>query len=316
MAEHPWAIELENVTKTYPAVVAAQNITFKVAKGQVMGLLGPNGAGKSTTMKMIAGLLAPDSGQVLLNGKHWEPWDSARPIVGLLLEEPPLYPELTVQSYLAMVAGLYSMKGARAKEAINSVVERLRLQEVFRRPTHALSKGYKQRLGLAQALLPNPPILLLDEPTNGLDPHSIREMRELILGLRGEHTLLLSSHHLQEVEYLCQSITIIDRGQIKFCGPLSEARTRYGQAQKLRLVFSSWRPEWTHAIPDNFKVLHSGPQLENPLEYEIEIQTTSALDLRLEVFQWAQEKGLPLLEVSRVPIALEELFMNAMGGVG
>lgn len=309
-------VELKNVTKTYPGIIAVDDMSLSLASGEVMGLLGPNGAGKSTTMKMIAGLLSPDAGQVMIQGREWQPWDRHRPRIGLLLEEPPLYPELSVKAYLELVAGISELSQKKVKNAIDRVVERMRLQSVYKRLIRTLSKGYRQRLGLAQALLPNPPLLLLDEPTNGLDPHSIREMRDLILGLKGEHTIIISSHQLHEIEILCQSLAIIDGGRVKFNGPIQKARALFGQSQKVRLTLTHWNPHWEKAIPKHLKITRLAASLESPQEMELDLQATSAEinnDVRREVLNWAQATDLPLLEMAKVPIPLEELFMAVTG---
>ena len=236
-------IEIEKLSKRYRDLVAVDDISFNVAKGEIVGFLGPNGAGKSTTMKIITGFLPASSGSVKVTGVDvFEDPMAVRKSIGYLPEIPPVYPELTVREYLKFVAKLKKVpRGARSSE-IDRVIERLSLQDVERRLIGNLSKGYQQRTGFAQALLGNPPVLILDEPTVGLDPRQIGEVRELIKELSGEHTVILSTHILQEVVATCERVVIINRGQIVADSTLSSLVAKHQEqasAQSLEQIFLS-----------------------------------------------------------------------------
>ncbi|MEO1481282.1 MAG: ATP-binding cassette domain-containing protein [Myxococcota bacterium] len=208
-------IEIESLSKRYRDIVAVDNVTFKVEAGEIVGFLGPNGAGKSTTMRILTGFLPASAGAARIAG--FDVLKQPRQVkrrVGYLPEVPPVYRELTVREYLRFVGRLKGLRGKRLDDEVNRVIERLTLGEVARRLIANLSKGYQQRTGFAQALLGNPPVLVLDEPTAGLDPRQIGEVRELIRGLAGEHTVILSTHILQEVTATCERVVIINRGRI------------------------------------------------------------------------------------------------------
>ena len=236
-------IEIEKLSKRYRDLVAVDNISFSVAKGEIVGFLGPNGAGKSTTMKIITGFLPASSGSVKVAGVDvFEDPMTVRKSIGYLPEIPPVYPELTVREYLKFVAKLKKIPRAVRSSEIDRVVERLSLQSVERRLIGNLSKGYQQRTGFAQALLGNPPVLILDEPTVGLDPRQIGEVRDLIKELSGAHTVILSTHILQEVVATCERVVIINRGQIAADSTLSSLVAEHQEqasAQSLEQIFLS-----------------------------------------------------------------------------
>src|SRR5690606_14471808 len=216
---------VESVTKEYPGRVAVSNISFDVHKGSIHGFLGPNGAGKSTTMKMISGLTPLSGGKITLFGKTVTPLDKElKNLVGVLPENPPLYLDMPVEEYLRFVAKLHHVKNP--KEATEKVMQDLSLLEVRKRLIGNLSKGFKQRVGLAQAVVFDAPFLILDEPTNGLDPQTVVELREFIKKLSETKTILFSSHILSEVEHLCDQITIIHQGTIRASGPIQEIQRR------------------------------------------------------------------------------------------
>ena len=236
-------IEIEKLSKRYRDLVAVNDISFDVAKGDIVGFLGPNGAGKSTTMKIITGFLPASSGSVKVAGVDvFEDPMTVRKSIGYLPEIPPVYPELTVREYLKFVAKLKKIPRADLASEIDRVIERLSLQSVERRLIRNLSKGYQQRTGFAQALLGNPPVLILDEPTVGLDPRQIGEVRALIKELSGDHTVILSTHILQEVVATCERVVIINRGQIVADNTLNNLVAEHqGQAsaQSLEQIFLS-----------------------------------------------------------------------------
>lgn len=208
-------IEVENLTKRYGDLVAVRDVSFAAARGEILGFLGPNGAGKTTTMRIITGFLPATSGTVrVANFDIFEQAHEVKRRIGYLPENPPLYNDMTVQSYLAFVARIKGMPRADIPEAEQRAVERCGLTEVRQRVLGQLSKGFRQRVGLAQALIHDPSVLILDEPTIGLDPRQIIEIRSLIRDLSGERTVILSTHILPEVAQLCDKVVIINRGRI------------------------------------------------------------------------------------------------------
>jgi ABC-2 type transport system ATP-binding protein len=221
-------IHVQHLTKYFGDYAAVRNVSFDVPRGQVVGFLGPNGAGKSTTMRILAGYQTATSGRASIDGLDvfWRPLEVRRRI-GYMPENCPLYPEMRVTEYLLFRAGIKGLHGQAAKRRVGYVLERCWLTDVRRQLVGTLSKGYRQRVGLADALVHNPPVLILDEPTAGLDPGQIRETRGLIRELGREHTVLLSTHILSEVENTCERAILINRGQIAAAGPLDELRRGY-----------------------------------------------------------------------------------------
>jgi len=224
-------ISVRSLTKYYGDYAAVRNVSFDVPGGTVVGFLGPNGAGKSTTMRILAGYLTATSGQATIDGLDvfWEPVEVRRRI-GYMPENCPLYPEMRVKEYLQFRAGLKGLHGGEARKRVAYVIERCWLNEVPRQLIGTLSKGYRQRVGLADTLIADPPVLILDEPTAGLDPAQIRETRTLIRDLGKEHTILLSTHILSEVEKLkCDQVIIINRGEVAAAGSMEELAQRSGR---------------------------------------------------------------------------------------
>lgn len=219
-------IHVANLTKFYGDYAAISNVSFDVDKGQVVGFLGPNGAGKSTTMRILAGYLTATSGTATIDGSDvfWNPVD-VRKKIGYMPENCPLYLEMRVEEYLVFRAGIKGLHGRAARLRVAHSLERCWLRDVRRQLIGTLSKGYRQRVGLGDVLLHNPPVLILDEPTAGLDPGQIRATRKLIRELGREHTILLSTHILPEVEMTCDRVIIINRGRVAVAGPLAELRS-------------------------------------------------------------------------------------------
>lgn len=216
-------IEVSHLTKQYGNHLAVDDVSFNVADGQICGLLGPNGAGKSTIMNILTGYLSATSGQVTVAGHPLpEEADAAKACVGYLPEQPPLYTEMTVQEYLTFAAELKGVKKAERKEQVCRAARRTGLETVLPRLIRSLSKGYKQRVGIAQALLGSPRLIILDEPTVGLDPAQVIEIRKLIRELGRAHTVILSSHILSEVQAVCQQILILSKGHLAAAGSLEE----------------------------------------------------------------------------------------------
>ena len=219
-------IEVKDLTKAYGSFVAVKGITFQAESGQILGFLGPNGAGKTTTMRIITGFMPATSGTVVIDGLDiFANSLEARRLIGYLPETPPLYAEMRVEAYLRFVAKLRGVRRAEVEAATDHVIEVCGLSEMAHRICGQLSKGYRQRVGLAQALIHNPPVLVLDEPTIGLDPRQIHEIRELIRGLAGKRTIVLSTHILPEVSQICDRVVIINDGQIALAAQLAELPT-------------------------------------------------------------------------------------------
>lgn len=237
-------IEVSHLTKQYGNHLAVDDVSFTVADGQICGLLGPNGAGKSTIMNILTGYLSATSGQVTVAGHPLpEEADAAKACVGYLPEQPPLYPEMTVQEYLTFAAELKGVKKAERKEQVCRAARRTGLETVLSRLIRSLSKGYKQRVGIAQALLGNPRLIILDEPTVGLDPAQVIEIRKLIRELGRAHTVILSSHILSEVQAVCQQILILSKGHLAAAGSLEELTADGKSLEEVFLELTNGEPE-------------------------------------------------------------------------
>ncbi|WP_431603167.1 ABC transporter ATP-binding protein [Faecalibacterium prausnitzii] len=237
-------IEVSHLTKQYGNHLAVDDVSFTVADGQICGLLGPNGAGKSTIMNILTGYLSATSGQVTVAGHPLpEEADAAKACVGYLPEQPPLYPEMTVQEYLTFAAELKGVKKAERKEQVRRAARRTGLETVLPRLIRSLSKGYKQRVGIAQALLGSPRLIILDEPTVGLDPAQVIEIRKLIRELGRAHTVILSSHILSEVQAVCQQILILSKGHLAAAGSLEELTADGKSLEEVFLELTDGEPE-------------------------------------------------------------------------
>ena len=237
-------IEVSHLTKQYGNHLAVDDVSFTVADGQICGLLGPNGAGKSTIMNILTGYLSATSGQVTVAGHPLpEEADAAKACVGYLPEQPPLYPEMTVQEYLTFAAELKGVKKAERKEQVCRAARRTGLEAALPRLIRSLSKGYKQRVGIAQALLGSPRLIILDEPTVGLDPAQVIEIRKLIRELGRAHTVILSSHILSEVQAVCQQILILSKGHLAAAGSLEELTAGGRNLEQVFLELTDGEPE-------------------------------------------------------------------------
>ena len=237
-------IEVSHLTKQYGNHLAVDDVSFTVADGQICGLLGPNGAGKSTIMNILTGYLSATSGQVTVAGHPLpEEADAAKACVGYLPEQPPLYTEMTVQEYLTFAAELKGVKKAERKEQVCRAARRTGLETVLPRLIRSLSKGYKQRVGIAQALLGSPRLIILDEPTVGLDPAQVIEIRKLIRELGRAHTVILSSHILSEVQAVCRQILILSKGHLAAAGSLEELTADGKSLEEVFLELTDGEPE-------------------------------------------------------------------------
>src|ERR1700680_462604 len=227
-------IKVEGLSKRYARTLAVDNISFEVQKGQIVGFLGPNGAGKTTTMRILTCFLPPSAGTANVAGFDvLEQPMEVKKRIGYLPETPPLYPEMEVREYLTFVGKLKGMSGASLALRVDEVAERCAIADVKNKLLGKLSKGYRQRVGLAQAIIHNPDVLILDEPTAGLDPKQINDTRELIRSLKGDHTIILSTHILPEVEQTCQQVIIINKGKLVATDSVSNLQNRARGAESL-----------------------------------------------------------------------------------
>ena len=237
-------IEVSHLTKRYGGHLAVEDLSFTVADGQICGLLGPNGAGKSTIMNILTGYLSATSGQVTVAGHPLpEEADAAKACVGYLPEQPPLYQEMTVEEYLTFAAELKRVPKGQRKEQVRRAARRTGLEEAFSRLIRTLSKGYRQRVGIAQALLGDPGLIILDEPTVGLDPAQVIEIRKLIRELGQNHTVILSSHILSEVQAVCQQVLILSKGHLAASGTLEELTAGGKSLEEVFLELTGGEPE-------------------------------------------------------------------------
>ncbi|MGH9443833.1 MAG: ABC transporter ATP-binding protein [Thermoanaerobaculia bacterium] len=302
-------IEVRNFTMKYYGPPAVDDISFEIPEGAIVGFLGPNGAGKTTTMRVLTGFLPPTEGEIKVAG-HDVVRDPirARASIGYLPENVALYPEMRVREYLRYRADLEGVPSSDRKARVDDAVDRCLLAEVANRITGTLSKGYKQRVGLAGALVHRPPILILDEPTVGLDPKQIIKIRELIKELGRERTVLLSTHILPEVEAICDQVLIIDRGKIVAQGTPEELRRRGSGAALLRASFAGEvdaRP--LLASLDGVRAIH---QTFEAGETRVRLECDEGVDCREAVFHKAVENGWTLRELVGETATLEDVFVR------
>jgi ABC-2 type transport system ATP-binding protein len=305
-------IEVRELTKNYGELVAVRDLTFAVEAGRIWGLLGPNAAGKTTTMRIMTGYLPATSGRATVAGFDvFERPDDVKRSIGYLPEVVPLYQDMTVASYLAFVAEIKQVPKARRKAAAARVVEEAGLKDVSRRLIKNISRGYKQRVGIAQAMIHDPKVLVLDEPTIGLDPAQIREIRELIRGLRGEHTILLSTHILPEVTQVCDGVVIINEGRLMASGSLEDLTASFEKTDGVLVRLRRGGPEEAalfRGLPGVEKVAVEGG--------EIRVEWNLDRDLRDDVARLALDKDLGLREMRSVA-GIEDLYMKIVaGGLG
>lgn len=288
-----YAIETKYLKKSYANHVALREISFKVKKGSVHGFLGPNGAGKSTTMKILCGLIPPTAGSFHLEGE-----------VGFLPEHPPLYGNMTVDDYLEFVLAIQNKTVTKNK--INEVKEKTGLKSVGSRLIGNLSKGFQQRVGIAQAIIHSPEIIILDEPTIGLDPVAMVEIRELIRSLANDHTILFSSHQLHEVELLCSDITLINEGSVLVSGELSEIQKKFTTQKCYKAKVVNFNEEIKNTMIKEFN-LASVTINKNNIEIFPQVKD-QGLDHRLRLTRFLANEKIGLLEFSEEKMDLEELF--------
>ncbi|MCD8238141.1 MAG: ABC transporter ATP-binding protein [Clostridiales bacterium] len=306
-------IEIKNLTKRFGKITAVDNISFTVNDGEIVGFLGPNGAGKSTTMNMMTGFISSTEGSVTIDGYDiLEEPEKAKKRIGYLPEIPPVYPDMTVSEYLDFVCDLKKVKKSERKEMLREILENVRLVEVKDRLIKNLSKGYRQRVGLAQALVGRPGTLILDEPTVGLDPRQVLEMRDVIKTLGEKHTVILSSHILQEVSAVCSRVIIINKGKIVANGDSSDLSDA-AVGSKLSLEIKGEKEAVEQAFSD-LEYIESLEISEKGENLEVKLSSAEGVDIREAVFKTCAEKGLAVLEMKNDDLSLEEIFMRAVSG--
>jgi ABC-2 type transport system ATP-binding protein len=304
-------IEVVNLSKRYGPTLAVSGVSFNVEKGEVLGFLGPNGAGKTTTMRVITGFLPPSEGKVKVAGFDVteEPMEAKRH-TGYLPETPPLYPDMTVAEYLAFVARIKGVSRRDIKTRLDEVMEKCAVTDMRNRQTGKLSKGYRQRVGLAQALIHNPDVLVLDEPTAGLDPKQIIETRDLIAGLAGQHTVILSTHILPEVEKTCSRVVIIWAGQIVAVGTPDELKRRLQGFGTVLVTVEGPAAD----ITEKFQRVGGVDKVELRESHDgrvtLEVHSEKDKDVRAELARATVESNWKLYELKTSGLSLEEIFLK------
>ncbi len=308
-------IKVEHLTKRYAGFTAIEDLNFEVEKGEIVGFLGPNGAGKSTTMRILSSYMPPTSGRASIAGYDlFHQSMEARRHLGYMPESVPLYTEMRVEEYLRYRASIKEITGRRQRERIGDVLALCSLQEVEHRIIGTLSKGYRQRVGLADALLHSPDLLILDEPTAGLDPNQIRQVRELIRNLGRHHTILLSTHILPEVEMTCQRVVIINRGHIEAADTPENLVNQMQAAGGITLEIKPGEEEalaFLKTVPGVREVV-TGPKEAGWEAYTL--RTDAGADPREELWRLASDRRWPVRELSRRRATLEDVFVELTCG--
>ena len=309
-------IEVDKLTKHYGPVTAIRDVSFTVAPGEIVGFLGPNGAGKSTTMRILSCFMPASGGTAVVAGYDvFRESMEVRRRIGYLPENVPLYTDLRVAAYLDFVAETKGVPRGERKKRVADVMDRCRIADVQNRLIGKLSKGYRQRVGLAQAIVSDPAVLILDEPTIGLDPRQITEIRELIKSLAGEHTVILSTHILPEVSMVCSSVVIINKGAIVARGPIDTLVEQFFPTARVEVEIAAPSPA---AVRDALRVIPGVvsvsdlPGSDGIGRYVVE--SARGRDVRGEVFQLAAQRRWDLRELRRMGMTLEEVFLHVVAG--
>ena len=300
-------IQVQGVTKRFGARVAVDNLSFEVNQGEIVGFLGPNGSGKTTTMRMLTSYYTPDAGTIVVNGASTQQDDiKSRGSIGYLPENNPLYEDMLVSEYLSFVAELRGMSGAERRENLDSTVEETGIQEVYYRPIHELSKGFHQRVGLAQAILHRPPVLVLDEPTEGLDPNQRITMRDLIRHLGSDRTVLLSTHVMQEVEATCDRALVISRGKLVANSSVEDLIHHANELRSIHLEVEGSQVEAGLATIGAIDRVEPTGTSGGRKSYKISILGDS--DPRPDIFRLAKSRDWVLWELHQEQPRLEDVF--------
>ena len=303
-------IEARNLYKNYGHRTAVQDVSFTVEKGEIVGFLGPNGAGKTTTMRMLTGYMSPSQGEVLIDQQDI----SEHPVevkqkIGYLPEAPPLYKDMYVKDYLKFAAHLKCCPPHKINSLTDRAIEKAGLQSVQKRLVGNLSKGFQQRVGLAQAIVTDPDILILDEPTVGLDPRQMVEIRELLADLKGQHTIILSTHILPEVQTSCDRVIIIHEGSIVTTSTLQDLGSKFSAQKTITLKTKSTSP----SLLEKLRSLKGVLSVQNKKTF-IELQTTSDSSINEQVVQAVVSGNFGLLEIKEEGLDLEKVFIRLTGG--
>ena len=305
-------IEVSNLTKKYGDHIAVDHLSFRVEKGQIYGFLGPNGAGKSTTMNIITGYLAATEGTVTIDGKdiQKDP-EEAKRAIGYLPELPPLYVDMSVREYLEFVAELKKVPKKERKQQIDEVMEMTQITDMQQRLIRNLSKGYRQRVGLAQAILGYPEVIILDEPTVGLDPKQIIEIRDLIRRLGENHTVILSSHILSEVSAVCDHIMIISKGKLVASGSPEDLQNMMQVKIELEMTVLGDTAQAEEVLKQMEQIeSYTFEEAEEENSIKIRIATKDNIDIRKELSVALSGAGLPILSMNRLEKSLEDIFLE------
>jgi ABC-2 type transport system ATP-binding protein len=304
-------IEVQHLTKRYGRVTAVDDVSFRVEPGEILGFLGPNGAGKTTTMRILTGYMPASEGRATVAGYDvfTHPIE-AKKRTGYLPETPPLYPEMTVREYLDFVARIKGVPSAERKSRVDAVMKRTHVDDMASRHCGKLSKGYRQRVGLAQAIIHNPEVLVLDEPTAGLDPKQIIETRELIRSLAGNHTIVLSTHILPEVSQTCQRVVIINKGRVVAVDTPDNLTARLRGAGSLFVQVDAGGADAETAlasVPGVTRVVPADPRRDSGA---FEVESEKGRDVRRDLSREVVTRGWGLLELRPMRISLEEVFLQ------
>ena len=312
-------IEINNLVKRYGDKNAVKGISFTVNDGEVLGFLGPNGAGKTTTMNIITGYLSSTSGTVKVNGHDiLEEPELAKKAIGYLPENPPLYNDMTVKEYLNFICDLKAVEKEKRKNMLDNIVAMVKISDVYDRLIGNLSKGYKQRVGIAQALVGNPSILILDEPTVGLDPNQIIEIRRLIKSLSKNHSIIISSHILSEIQEIADRVVIINRGKIAAVDTISDLSKRLSGQSKILLTFRGPIKEAITKIRTVRGIASAVSRIADSKysQIEITIAANDTAETRVAIFELMAREGWPILEMRSMDPSLEEVFLSITSGKG
>jgi ABC-2 type transport system ATP-binding protein len=308
-------IEVQNLTKHYGAVTAIRDVSFAVPPGEIVGFLGPNGAGKSTTMRILACFMPASSGTAKVAGFDvFRESMEVRQRIGYMPESVPLYSDMRVAPYLDFVAEVKGLPRGTRKKRVAEVMERCLIDDVQNRLIRNLSKGYRQRVGLAQAIVSDPHVLILDEPTIGLDPRQIAEIRSLIKSLAGEHTVILSTHILPEVSMLCSGVVIINRGSIVAQGPIDRLVEQFFPTSRVEVELVAPPPAVQEAVRRIAGVVHVEERPATDGASRFVVDSARGRDVRGEIFQLAAAQKWGLVELRQVGMTLEEVFMRIVAG--
>ena len=304
-------ISVENLTKRYATKTAIDGVSFQVEKGEILGFLGPNGAGKTTTMRIITGYMPASGGTIKVDGFDVadQPLEVRRRI-GYLPENPPLYTEMKVLNYLQFVGKLKGVSSAGLRDEVHRVMEKVNITDVQTRIISKLSKGYKQRVGIAQALLNDPPVLILDEPTIGLDPKQIHEVRDLVKGLAGNHTVVLSTHILPEVEQTCHRVIIIDHGKIVAVDTPQNLRAQIQGAARIFVEVDGPPADVLSAVKALPGVANVQIATEDGTKNRFQIESETGRDIRTDLARTVVNRGWGLLELHSENMSLEDIFIK------